>query len=1159
MSTLINTYPVFENSQVLTSSQLNQLVSYLDQQNRLTRVRLIGRGIVCGLKLDFEQSGAAKEISISKGSAVTSEGFLIAMGDCTANYYRPYTLPEGVSYKPFGDPDQDVTLFELLAELPDDTSDVEPLNTPGTFLDDKFVLLFVEIFDNDLRSCLSNSCDELGIDRIFTLRKLLISKDDLDVVLTRSSNVNDLYPDRLNLPAVGVPAVLFDAENAHSSDESAFYQNFADAINTSVFDTLFASGGALSQSYEVYQALLEQEYDFNNPFEDATVQSLVSDWKDYVDGASAPGETHAGIQYFYDFVKDVVLAYDEFRHAAFDLMSECCTDMSRFPKHVMLGRALIEDQTEEEAADYRHGFSQPPIYNLQQHLEEQTISLHKRLVAMLESFNLERVNVPESGEEAGIRITPSMEKVARLSHRSVPFYYDLEADNALAGGTLAEFWNHERTRKQPTGTFPLTHGYYSQSEDQSTPVSALETPLYFDHENYPFLRIEGHIGTAYEDALSTINDLRSAFDLPIDTLALQLDEEAELLEADFSCGFEDLQEEYVLSRSNICGLTGELGQLLDFIVANQEQVFGDDEDVEGDLQALAEIVTAWKVMCESMPDCLQDFQFEQFQSAYKEFLHRTLDFILVRKELLDEIDIRIEDSDEETPVINGLIQRVAPVFFRLVDMLWYHSLLKVYYGFRRRAFYKQRQAAVFSGYIQNHPGITHQAGVPKGGTFILVYSGEEEQEVIADFALPYRCCATDLCVPMCDDEDGFRLEIPPMARPDYGVTLTGQAIEINVTLNDSGFLNAEYQVEVSGDTEQGGRVEALNELGLLMYTPREGFAGYDRFEYQLTDRVSGQTDTGTVHVLVKSDQQTGGCYSIPILQSWGINFVFRALRDRDIDPGNMSAEVALSTLLAELRRTRGFTSDEIRFEVLEGEEARRGLLTAIGIAHTPNTTYDELERLILQYQQENCGGEVVEAAACYTLEILNCWNPDDDRVRDTLKIRGLDAGGIPEGDLMQSLLDELRRTRGFSNGEVQDGILNDEVVREQLVNCLQLNPDGSAEYEEQGRLILQYQQDNCGQQGGFSGRRIVLSANELNATEARRILGRRGTNVGSNASENELRSALANTGSGMNIATDELRGFTNNRLNEILQGRGVTVSSSATKADLINALLRSGQ
>jgi len=41
-------YPEFVPNQILTNTQLNQLRDHLDQEDRLTRKRLTGTGIICG-------------------------------------------------------------------------------------------------------------------------------------------------------------------------------------------------------------------------------------------------------------------------------------------------------------------------------------------------------------------------------------------------------------------------------------------------------------------------------------------------------------------------------------------------------------------------------------------------------------------------------------------------------------------------------------------------------------------------------------------------------------------------------------------------------------------------------------------------------------------------------------------------------------------------------------------------------------------------------------------------------------------------------------------------------------------------------------------------------------------------------------------------------
>ena len=64
-----NEYLVFEADQVLTNDHLNQMFYYLDQQNRWTRNKLIGMGIVCGLNL-VQHAGV---IEITKGCGITAQ------------------------------------------------------------------------------------------------------------------------------------------------------------------------------------------------------------------------------------------------------------------------------------------------------------------------------------------------------------------------------------------------------------------------------------------------------------------------------------------------------------------------------------------------------------------------------------------------------------------------------------------------------------------------------------------------------------------------------------------------------------------------------------------------------------------------------------------------------------------------------------------------------------------------------------------------------------------------------------------------------------------------------------------------------------------------------------------------------------------------------
>jgi hypothetical protein len=87
--TEFNSYPIFVADQVLMADHLNEIVNYLDEQDRLTRNKLIGIGIVCGLELKVTSS----QIKITKGCGVTSAGYLIVQDELNLSYYTPYELP----------------------------------------------------------------------------------------------------------------------------------------------------------------------------------------------------------------------------------------------------------------------------------------------------------------------------------------------------------------------------------------------------------------------------------------------------------------------------------------------------------------------------------------------------------------------------------------------------------------------------------------------------------------------------------------------------------------------------------------------------------------------------------------------------------------------------------------------------------------------------------------------------------------------------------------------------------------------------------------------------------------------------------------------------------------------------------------------------------
>lgn len=953
MSQIIPTYPIFEGSQVLTSDQLNQLSAYLDQQNRLTRSKLIGIGIVCGLQIQPLTAG----VKISKGFGITSEGFLIQIGtDFLATHYRPYILPETVTYKPFGFPAQDVTLWEMLSEKPEDETEVKKLNSPANFLNDKFVLLFLEIFDRDLKSCLGNACDDKGKDRIFSIRRLLVSKTDLDLILTRSANVSGAFSGASGLKAFRLKKPLFDSSKGEANQLNRFIRHYQDTILETVNPGFWEQ---LKKGYAVFEPILGKSFGYSNPFDQATISTKITQLQASL---AAPSANIKGVQYLWDFFKELALAWEEFLEAGHSLWYSCPTDPSLFPLHLLLGKAKTETETADEFYKYRHGFVQPPIFNEQKLLKETVAQRYRRLVLMIETLELDLIQAPKPAQFP-IKITPSKEKRGLLGQRSVPYYYNLKSK-----GTLGSWFSLEKTWRDPgsKNLWPAERdevlSYDNQPDTPKPKGTFLESPLHYDLEDYPFLRIEGHLDQELEKAKSAIEKLIKDFNLPIHIETLHLDAGGTL--EDKNCGWHDLQEEYAQHRFQLVGMMRDLKEILSFLrdmnkkYGEKDELF--EKEVEEQVMKYFELFESWTGALE---ECLENLDWQKFQDAYKKILQTLLDVLLIQFKFLDNIDIPEKESEKNLELYNGLLARVSPIFYRILDLFYFTKIQRLYLSYVNRVVQLQNSRK-FSEYLKKNPGLIHEAGVYRGGTFFLIYL-QSTGRVIGDFSLTGSGCDCE-CIDACGDEKWNLL--PPFARPDYAITNINTAIRIEVMVNDRLPIERKYVVKpTSANSEKGGEVKQDGENPAFFYTPAKDFAGDDAFTYILMDEESGLQDEGRVTIWVKSPK-ANSCYTFEILSCWGEKNVRAAANQRQLGVDNLSFEQIVQALLSSLTESKGFTLDEIRFNILEDPSTRVQLLGCLGM-DASNASYEKMEQMILEYQASNCGAPEPPTNQCTSTSI----------------------------------------------------------------------------------------------------------------------------------------------------------------------------------------------
>jgi hypothetical protein len=763
MQSFQDKYPIFEANQVLSNLHLNQLIGYLSEQERLTRANLIGTGVACGLVLQLDS--ATTTLHMTGGCGITTQGYLVVEADnVSLTSYREYSLVPDVDYPLLRDKSQaGHPQYRLWEMFPAGEPDVTPLNSPAAFLDDKAVLLFVELKKEGLRNCSPNDCNDRGAQLTVTVRRLLIDAGDLAKVVAEASalaegqTVADLEASLLsglNLPDLRLPR--YDApETAPVSTQqvlAAFYRVFHDTGLAK--DT----GTALSAAYAAFKPLL-QDLSATDPFGDFNLKF------GFLDDLSGDIVQIRFLQYYYDLFDDLLRAYDELRWKGVELVCACCPPERLFPRHLMLGIPRPVNIANPEL--YRQGFS-PACLGEQQ--REQFQQLFQRLVSMVDSFTHKPILPDPSSDsptDPQIRITPSVYGTQPLAEKAVPYYYRLSGTPPLY-----QLWSPERSQRRRANQ---NLGYRSDEYLPAAP-SFVRDALRYDLEPYNFLRIEGHLGKQYQQVLETLLRLKTHYRLPIEILALRtgaFDEGAQLPASD-KTRFPDLEALYDVMREELLTNLCEGIRYLYGIVANTELSGGapkhpllqrrapqyrygentvgawyekylasfqarpyiDMDQNKTDPDAIlmvycalftgtvglpnsffAHVVSIYymSALSETLPASLDALAYADFENKCQDLLNLTH---YLRSEASKNVATELQQFIPQEELIDHFDQVLYACNLDAVKALHEEYL-------RRLRELKQQQ--ILGHFLRQHPGIQHKAGVPLGGTFVLVYHEEADQ------------------------------------------------------------------------------------------------------------------------------------------------------------------------------------------------------------------------------------------------------------------------------------------------------------------------------------------------------------------------------------------------------------------------------------------------
>ncbi|UFH55824.1 carboxypeptidase-like regulatory domain-containing protein [Spirosoma sp. KNUC1025] len=735
-------FPEFVADQILTAQNLQDLFNYLDEQERLTRTNLIGIGIVCGLEVFVSSTGNA--VTITQGVGITSSGYLVAVPQRTYTFFSDYNAEKDRYYDRFVDTTTKKQLFPLW-ELAVAGSPEAKTALSADFLKDKVVLIFVELIENGNKNCDPDSCDDKGITVDIVFRPLLVEEKNVGGLLG-SLNGND--PFKKEKPCSAWPEVKMPRYNVPATtlpDSASILKNFLMLLNESFVGKIEAT---LTSAYDTLQLVVATDFN-QNPF-----VGFKNQFSFLFDGSiGIPQLLH--IQYFYDFFSDLLQAYDELRQSCQRHMSLCCPDENLFPRHLLLGAAF------QSAKLYRHTFIPSPALGGSYEVIGELRFLFARLVQLVKTVQIPAGVFNVKQRRTPIVVTPSKLGDVPLSEKAIPYYYDVLQAPALFDG-----WNFRKTQNGKGNT---NLSYYAQAYNATD--EHVRFPLNYDLEPYNFFRIEGHIGQPWQTAFRQIYQIKQQQRLPFDVVALNGDFRSliALLQQSLNnlgkvlaeqpekwrqilCYFNDIEMQYDMQAAELRCTLGKVMRFLYDVGAKDDpdanlttpvsQLLRKfDSSYQTKPGSLGATFDKWYPTVKDQPyitpsailggnllgnrlntPLILMYYLEKIHEALPEGIiqlnindltTRLRDASTVAESLLQTINTgQDQDSNLQRDLILNLNAVIRVCKGGLLQELYRNFLFRFYLFMANQSF------AMFS-FLNS--GIQHKAGVPVGGTFILVY------------------------------------------------------------------------------------------------------------------------------------------------------------------------------------------------------------------------------------------------------------------------------------------------------------------------------------------------------------------------------------------------------------------------------------------------------
>ncbi|MDP3224988.1 MAG: hypothetical protein Q8M96_17775 [Rubrivivax sp.] len=708
---LDTTYTVFEPDQVLTHHQLNSLSGYLDDQDRLSRVNLLGVGLVGGLQVRL----AGGQVQLTRGLGVSTDGDLLMLpADTSYDRFRPYGI-SAPAYTPFygrrGDGTEDTLLYELAELVPVGESDVlaQPLSRLSA-LAERVVLLLMETVVDDPDLCSGTDCDNLGRNALHRQRVLLMQPADVLHLLGRLPSLQTLGNRARALPELFADRPALGTDITSVATLALRYLGSLHSGDPRVPRTLQRLQAGFAQLSRALPDELREQFGADP----------TADWSARLDAHLAAARRSSAVPLaLFNHGKDLCEAFNVMRESYLACDAVLLPDVAAFPKHLLLGQL-------NAPREHRTGLFPAPLDGPSREAAAQARFGLWKLHSLIDAFALPT--------DTTLRITPSAGEAQSLQMRAIPWHYTVRGRVPVHVA-----WNY---RRASSGRSQENSGY--RAADWLASGRARD-PLAYGVAAHDFFRIEGHLGQPVEAVDAALKREIAAHNLPIEVQSV-------LLHGNRRGGirikpgirYTTLHRLHHLVRKDVAIKLEEgsdFGQQYAKDVSeavNAGRILPTQAD---GLTAVAQAETARDAVRATQvaaAPAMAQVRYSAYRadttwkSGYAASLQKVGDARLSLS--------HVSRNDLASP-FDSLLATTKPLWINWLDDL-------IVAGDERAD-----DRLVFSAFVKRHPGLDHLGGCWRGGTFVLVY--DEGGRIVADFTLPYPCAEIDEPEP----------EEPPLVKP----------------------------------------------------------------------------------------------------------------------------------------------------------------------------------------------------------------------------------------------------------------------------------------------------------------------------------------------------------------------------------------------------------